>query len=76
MPVTQAASSAFEQHHLFVVLFHLAYELARLAVIDHRSARHLDDLVFAVLTERTALTTLAAIRRHDVLLILQMQQRP
>ena len=55
---------------------HLADELTRLAVIDYRTARHLDDLVLAVLTERTALTALATVCRHDMLLVFQMQQGP
>ena len=58
------------------MLLHFADELTRLAVINHRSARHLDDLILAVLAERTTLTTLAAVRGHDMLLIFQMQQGP
>ena len=76
MPVAQTAATAFEQHHALVMLLHFADELTRLAVIDHRSAGHLNDLVLAVFSERTALTAFAAVCRHDMLLVFQVQQRP
>ena len=58
------------------MLLDLADELTRLAVVNDRAARNLDDLILAVLTERTTLTAFASVRGHDMLLILQMQQRP
>ena len=76
MPVAQSSPSAFEQDHTFVMRFDLADELACLAVINDRTARYLDDLVFAILTERTALSALASIGRHDMLLVLEMEQGP
>ena len=76
MPVTQTATTALEQYYLLAVLLDLGYPLARLAVIDYRPAGHLDDPILAVLAERAALATLAAIGGLDVFLVLQVQQCP
>ena len=58
------------------MLFDFADILARLAVVHHRAARYFDDLVFSVLAERAALSAFAAIGCHDMLLVLEVQQRP
>ena len=76
MPVAKSATAAFEQDHALVMLLYFADEFTCIAVIDHCAAGYLDDLVFAVFSERTALTAFAAIRRHDMFLVLEVQQCP
>ena len=76
MPVAQSASPAFEQHHALVVVAYLADELPCVAIIDHGAAGHLDDAVFAVFAEGAAVAALAAVGRHDMLLVFQVEQRP
>ena len=58
------------------MLFYLTDELTRLAVINDRTAGHFDNLILAILTERTTLSTLTAISGHDMLLILEVKQSP
>ena len=76
MPVTQASSSAFEQHDTLTMLFHFGQKLARITIINDRSARHFDNLILAILTETATFATTTTIGRHDMLLVFQMQQRP
>ena len=76
MPVSQSSAAAFEQNYLLPVLFDLAEELARVAVIHDRPAGHLDDLVLPIFAEGAGLAAVTAVCGHDMLLILQVQQRP
>ena len=69
MPVSESSSSTFEQHDLFVVLFDLTYPFACFSVIDHGTARNLDDLVFSVFSEGTTLSAFATVGSHDMFLV-------
>ena len=76
MPVSQSAASALQQDNFLSVLSNVAYILSSLGIISHRSARHLDNLVFTVFSETFVLRAVSAMRGEHVTLVLQMQQRP
>jgi hypothetical protein len=76
MPVTQASTTAFKENHTLIVRFDFANELACLTIINYSAARYFDDFVLTVFSKGTALSSFAAIGSHDVLLILEVQERP
>ena len=76
MPVAQATSSALQEHYLLFVACHLADIFTRLGIIDHRTHRHLDDGILAVLSERLVGHTCLAISGEDVTLVTQVEQGP
>ena len=76
MPVSQTAATAFQQHDSLTMLFHFGQELARIAVVNDRTARHFNNLILTILTETATLATTATVRCHDMFLVFEMQQRP
>ena len=57
-------------------MHHVAYVLARLGVVHHRSARHVDVYVLAVLAVTLVATAVASVLGEDVALELKVEQRP
>ena len=64
------------EQHLLAVVGDVADVLARLGIIDHRSAGHVDVDVLAVRAVTLVPTAVAPVLRKDVALVLQVQQRP
>ena len=78
VPVAQSAASSLQQDHFLSVLGDIADVLARLGVVNHRAAGHLDDLVLAVFAEAAILGAAFAVTGpgHDVAVVAQVEQGP
>ena len=73
MPVAQSAPSTLQEHYLLVVSGHLADIFSRLGIIHHRTHRHLDGDVLAILAKRLVGHTCLTIGGEDMTLIAQME---
>lgn len=66
MPVALTTATALGQYALLPILSNLKELFARVGIASHSAEGHLDNLVFAIATERTLATARLAIFGKDV----------
>ena len=73
LEVAQSAAPALQEQHLLTVVGHVADILARLGIIDHGAAGHVDIHVLAVGAVAFVLAAVAAVLCKDMALVFQVQ---
>ena len=76
LEIAESASSAFQQHDLLTVVGDVADVLARLRIIDHRTAGHVDIDILAIGAVTLVAPAVPAVLGEDMTLVFQMEQGP
>ena len=76
LEVAKSSASALQQQHLLSVVGNVANILARLGIIHHRTARHIDIHVLAVGAMTLVATAIAAMLGKHMTLVFQVEQCP
>jgi hypothetical protein len=76
VPVALSATSTLQEDYLLAVFRDIAKVLSCLSVIDHSAARHLNNLVLAILSEAFVLAARLTVTGKGVAVVAQMEQSP
>ena len=76
MPVTQSATSAFQQDDFLSVFRHIADVFAGFSVIDHRAAGHFNNFIRTVFAEAPVFTSRLSMTGHGMAVVFEVKQRP
>ena len=76
IPVSEAATTTFKEHHLLTIVGDIADKLARLGVEHGSTARHFDNSVLAFLAEAATFASRHTVGGEYVALEFEVEQSP